>query len=313
MDKIAAVVPTYNRKKELRDCLKALVSQTRSLDAIIIIDNGSTDGTADMLAAEFPQVRSMYVPEPCGSAGGFNKGIDLAYHLGYDWIWLMDNDAVPASDALELLVCASQSVDGRVFNSLVVTPDGENINWGYNLYHGDRYQDGSRLIRTVAELTHLGKPILNGMAQFYTGSLIHRSVIDAVGLPTPGFFTRGDEVDYVLRTQEAGYKTYTVLESRVIHPPETFKCTKFLGRDVKTPMMPPWKQYYAIRNDLIIARRFNFAPRPFPFYYLRLFLSTCGRCLVLPDQRLLRLLYTLWGFLDGALGRLYVNSSIKVR
>src|SRR5512139_592821 len=101
MDKIAAVVPTYNRKMLVRDCLKALVGQTRSLDAIIVVDNGSTDGTAEMLAAEFPQARCMHVPEPCGSAGGFNKGIELAYHLGYDWIWLMDNDAVPASDALE--------------------------------------------------------------------------------------------------------------------------------------------------------------------------------------------------------------------
>jgi hypothetical protein len=117
----------------------------------------------------------------------------------------------------------------------------------------------------------------------------------------------------VLRIQQAGYKTYTVLDSRAIHPPEALKCTKVLGRELKAPIMPPWKQYYAVRNDLIIGRCFNFAPHPFPFYYLRLFLSYCGRCLVLPDQRLLRLLYTLWGFLDGARGRLYVNSSIKVR
>lgn len=309
MDKIAVVVPTHNRKKELRDCLQALANQSHPLDAIVIVDNGSTDGTAEMLATEFPKVRRMYVPKPCGSAGGFNKGIDLAYHLGYDWIWLMDNDAMPAPDALELLVRASQSVDGWVFNSLVVTPDGETINWGYNLCHGDSYQDGFRLIFTVSELARLGKPILNGLAQFYTGSLIHRSVIEAVGLPTPGFFTRGDETDYVLRIQEAGYKTFTVVGSRVIHPPETLKCVKFLGRDFKAPMMPPWKQYYVVRNDLINRRRFNFKHMPSSF---RSFLTYCGRCLVLPDQRPLRLLYTLWGFLDGVRGRLYVNPWIRM-
>jgi len=313
MGTVAAIVPTYNRKGMVRDCLQALFNQTRPLDAIILVDNGSTDGTAEMLAVEFPKVQRVYFRDPCGSAGGFNRGIELAYHLGYDWIWLMDNDAVPASDALELLVRASESVEGWVFNSLVVTPDGENINWGYNLYEGDRIQDGYRRIRTVAELAHLGKPMFNGMAQFYTGALIHRSVIHAVGLPTPGFFTRGDEVDYVLRIQEAGYKTYTVLDSRVIHPPETLQRRKVLGRDFKAPVMPPWKQYYAVRNDLIIGQCFNFSPRPFPLYYFRLFLSCCGRCLVFPDQRLLRLLYTLWGLLDGVRGRLYVNSRIKVR
>ena len=312
MDRISAVVPTYNRREQLRVCLRSLQAQTHVLDAIIVVDNGSTDGTAEMLSAEFPRVERTYVEKPCGSAGGFNKGIDLAHRAGYDWVWLMDNDAVPASDALELLVRASRSMDGRVFNSLVITPDGENVNWGYNLYSGDRYKEGSRLVETVAELTALGKPVLNGMAQFYTGSLIHRSVIDAVGLPTPGFFTRGDEVDYVLRIQEAGFKTYTVVASRAIHPPETTKSAMLLGREVKVPVMSPWKQYYVIRNDLIVGRRFKLAHGPSPLYYVRTFLSYCGRSLVLPDKRFLRLLYTIWGFIDGVQNHLYVNPWIKV-
>ena len=310
MEKIAAIIPTYNRERLLQACLKSLVCQTRGLDAIIVVDNGSTDGTAEMIASEFPRVRRIYESRACGSAGGFNKGIALAHSLGFDWVWLMDNDAVPSEDSLRLLVQASQSSDGKIFNSLVVTPDGKNINWGYNLYCGDRYQEGSTLIRTVAELRALGKPIVHGMAQFYTGSLIHRCVIDSVGLPTPGFFTRGDEVDYVLRIQEAGYKTYTVIESQVTHPPETWVRRNIFGRDCMAPVMPPWKQYYALRNDLINARRFHFNGSPSP---IRLLTTYCGRCLVLPDRKFVRLIYTVLGFVDGLLNRLYVNSWIKIR
>jgi len=313
MDTIVAVVPTFNRKDMVRKCLQSLVGQSHPLDAVIVVDNGSTDGTAEMLVTEFPEVQCVYVPEPCGSAGGFNKGIDFAYRKGYEWIWLMDNDAVPASNALEMLVRALQLMDGRVFNSVVVTPDRETINWGYHLYNSDNYQDGMRIIRTVSELISLGKPILNGLAQFYTGSLIHRAVIDSVGLPNPGFFTRGDEVDYVLRIQQAGFKTYTVVESRAIHPQEPIRSIKLLGRKFSVSVMPPWKQYYALRNGLINEKRFNFGQRSFPLYYITFFLASCIRSWILPDNKCLRLMYMLWGYVDGVRGRLYVNPSIRVR
>jgi rhamnopyranosyl-N-acetylglucosaminyl-diphospho-decaprenol beta-1,3/1,4-galactofuranosyltransferase len=310
MGKIAAVIPTYNRKQMLQACLRSLADQTHALDAMIVVDNGSTDGTAEMLAAHFPKAHRIHEPTACGSAGGFNKGIALALSLGFEWVWLMDNDAVASKDALHLLVKASESSNGKVFNSLVVTPDGRNINWGYNLYHRDRHEEGSKLIGTVAELAALGKPIINGMAQFYTGSLIHRSVVDRVGLPTPGFFTRGDEVEYVLRIQQAGFKTYTVIESRVTHPPEPWVSRRLLGNTYMAPIMPPWKQYYALRNDLINKRRFGFDRKSSS---IRLLATYCGRCFLLQDRRFVRLIYTLWGFWDGMLNRLYVNSWIKMR
>jgi rhamnopyranosyl-N-acetylglucosaminyl-diphospho-decaprenol beta-1,3/1,4-galactofuranosyltransferase len=310
MDKIAAVIPTCNRKDLLQACLHSIACQMRSLDAIIVVDNGSSDGTAEMIASDFPQVQTIYEPLACGSAGGFSKGIALAHSLGYEWVWLMDNDALAARDSLSYLVKASQTSDGRVFNSLVIAPDGKNINWGYNLYNGDCYQHGHQCLKTIAEIEALGKPIVNGMAQFYTGSLIHRCVIDSVGLPTPGFFTRGDEVDYVLRIQEAGYKTYTVVKSRAVHPSEPWVSRRFLGHAFSAPVMPPWKQYYTLRNDLINARRFHFSKSFSPF---RVFMTFCGRCFILSDRKLLRLIYTLWAFIDGIRNRVYVNPRINMR
>jgi rhamnopyranosyl-N-acetylglucosaminyl-diphospho-decaprenol beta-1,3/1,4-galactofuranosyltransferase len=304
---IASVVPTHNRREPLRACLRALFGQTWPLQAVIVIDNGSTDGSREMVASEFPSARYVRIERPCGSAGGFAEGISQACAQGYEWIWLMDNDAVPAPDALEGLVAASREVEGRVFNSLVVTPDGRHVNWGYHLYQGDGYAEGSREIRQIADLLALGRPILNGLAQFYTGALLHRSVVDTVGLPTVGYFTRGDEVDYVLRIQRAGFKTWTVVASRVVHAEEPRHPSTGFGHRFTFPAVAPWKQYYMLRNDLINGCRYNFRGESMPRLFLRSFLLHCAGSLALPDHKLRRLFYTCWAFADALLGRVYVN------
>lgn len=88
--KVAAVVVTYNRKELLRECLQALLNQTRPLDEIIVVDNASTDGTDQMIPEEFPQITHVRLPENIGGAGGFHEGMKLAYEKGHDWIWVMD-------------------------------------------------------------------------------------------------------------------------------------------------------------------------------------------------------------------------------
>jgi rhamnopyranosyl-N-acetylglucosaminyl-diphospho-decaprenol beta-1,3/1,4-galactofuranosyltransferase len=310
MSRIAVVIPTHNRQDLLRVCLKSVFEQSLSPELVLVVDNGSTDGTREMVNAEFPQAQYLFIPEPCGSAGGFAAGVRFAMDQGYEWVWLMDNDAYPAPDALDVLVRAAQSMSGKVFNSLVVTPDGGSVNWGYHYYLGDDYHTGRRLYSTVRELLTLNQPVLNGLAQFYPGALIHREVIEKVGVPTPEFFTRGDEVDYVLRIQEAGFKTYTVVTSRVTHPPEPYYTTCALGRTVQVPTLAPWKQYYALRNHIINSRRHGWDRAGWLGQALRLSVSYAFRSLVLPDHKLRRLWYTYLGLTDGILGRLYVNRTL---
>ncbi len=83
---ICAVVPTFNRKVLLTACLTALLSQTRPLDEIILIDNASTDGTEELVKARFSQVTYVKLPENTGPAGGVGAGMRLAYEKGHDWI-----------------------------------------------------------------------------------------------------------------------------------------------------------------------------------------------------------------------------------
>jgi len=108
MERIAALVVTFNRKDVLIHTLEAVMNQTRKPDLLVIVNNGGTDGTGEFLE-EFSKthedVEILNMSENLGGAGGFSRGIHYVYDKGqYDWGWLMDDDAIPAPNALETLL-----------------------------------------------------------------------------------------------------------------------------------------------------------------------------------------------------------------
>src|SRR5262245_55698771 len=96
---VAAIVVTFNRFALLQECIAALRGQTRKVDEIIVVDNSSTDGTGEWLAAQADL--TVVRQENLGSSGGQYTGIKTGYHKGHDWFWCMDDDTIPDADALE--------------------------------------------------------------------------------------------------------------------------------------------------------------------------------------------------------------------
>ena len=97
---ILALIVTHNRLSDLKNCIKAVQSQTLKIDKLLIIDNGSTDGTKKYLKDN--RIFSIHT-ENLGSAGGWNKGINYALINNYKYIWMMDDDGFPNIDSLNLL------------------------------------------------------------------------------------------------------------------------------------------------------------------------------------------------------------------
>src|SRR5437868_3615751 len=102
MEKVIAVVVTYNRKKMLSECIEALRHQTHPIDKILVINNGSIDSTESWLKKQTDV--EFITQKNLGSAGGFHRGIRKAYKDSYTWIWLMDDDGYPKENALEKLL-----------------------------------------------------------------------------------------------------------------------------------------------------------------------------------------------------------------
>ncbi|GAB3045047.1 glycosyltransferase family 2 protein [Spirosoma pulveris] len=229
MERIAAVVVTYNRLSDLKTCLATLLAQTRQPDTIYVINNGSTDGTDEWLSQ---QVGLRVLTQlNLGGAGGFATGIDQAYQDGYDWIWCMDDDCLAAPDALEQLLL-SPNLGPCIKNCLSVNVNKKD-ELAFFVYRP------TETLRYVTDMS--ARDIVYGVASFFNGTLISAQVIKRIGIPDKKLFIWGDEVEYMTRAQKMGFPVVTISKSIFYHPPS-------VDRD-GIPWPGAWKNYYRVRNE----------------------------------------------------------------
>jgi GT2 family glycosyltransferase len=116
MNKVAAIVVTYNRKKLLLENIHCLLLQSvKSELDIIVIDNASTDGTETALQSLVKQHKIIYLNtgSNLGGAGGFQYGIKYAAEHKYAYIWVMDDDCMPTNTALEVFLKYDHLLNGN--------------------------------------------------------------------------------------------------------------------------------------------------------------------------------------------------------
>src|SRR3954471_976405 len=110
--RILVHIHTWNDADVVAIVLNAVLRQTRPVEEILIVDNGSTDGTADLA---YPHsVTVIRHPANLGTSGAVKTGLQYALAHGYDWLWILDADSVPRPDALELLVCLVEDENRNV-------------------------------------------------------------------------------------------------------------------------------------------------------------------------------------------------------
>lgn len=246
---VCAVILTYNRQALLRRCLVCLLEQTRPPDLILVVDNASSDGTAEMLAREYPDVRALLLSPNVGAAGGFTAGMAQAYSAGYDWLWLMDDDAYPRPAALELLLAAGADAD-LAADVLVPAQWSAQQN---RLYGVAEWQP-----RGVVEAGPAALGPGHDVQLFaFVGPLISRAVIGRVGLPYAEYFIDMFDWEYSLRVQQAGLRARLVPGSVIDHEAGEMKPQRLLGVGRVKPRFwrPGWRMYYDTRNTLLTIRR----------------------------------------------------------
>lgn len=238
----------------------ALRAQTRPLDGIVVVDGDSADGTREWLAVQ-ADVTPLYIHNQ-GSGGGMHHGLALSYAQGYDWFWLLDDDAAAAPDALmQLCRGLEKRPEIRIINSLCVGEQDSTRPTAGALWLRDNPNDylRGRSLLTVEEIcAHADADgfLDSAGGQFYLGVLIHRSVVAQVGAVLTPLFIRGDEVEYSLRIMRAGYHIYSYIPSIVTHPNSRVQFVSVLGRRIVCEDVSPFKRYYALRNSLYIRREY---------------------------------------------------------
>ena len=101
---VGIVVVTYNRLSLLKECIDALRHQTYKNFRIVIVNNGSTDGTCEWLSLQNDLI--VISQENSGGAGGFYTGLKYVAEHAYDYCWFMDDDVICNVDALQELLWA---------------------------------------------------------------------------------------------------------------------------------------------------------------------------------------------------------------
>ncbi len=237
----AAVVVTHNRKDLLLKCLQALLDQSAPLDRVYVVDNASTDGTAEALPHD---ARLMYLRlnENLGGAYGFAKGIEAALRGDHEQLWIMDDDCFPEHDALAALLPHRQ--ENTVLCTSVVARDGR-----FDLNHRRSFNAVTLSERPVPDSVYERESAQVDMFTF-VGVLIPTSVIQRAGLPVDNFFFMGDDSEYALRLNRLGVRTVLVPASRIWHHGSvTYPAPRGPYSDRK--------HYYFTRNNLIVYRRYR--------------------------------------------------------
>ncbi len=246
-ERVAVVVVTYNRADLLERMLDGLAAQTRAPDAVIVVDNASADHTREVLGKrdDLP-LEAIHLPDNTGGAGGFHHGVRTAYDQGFDRIWLMDDDVVPAPDCLEVmlrhrgpcLMAVREDRQGRLVeksairfdlaNPLSIRPKTASVD--------STYADRAALPAEVP---------LDVVA--FEGFLVHRRVIDAIGLPDPTYFIFYDDVDFAIRARRAGFPIVAVRDAVLVRQ---------LDFD-QQHALDTWKGFYMYRNLFVVHFRYG--------------------------------------------------------
>ena len=240
---VAAIIATYNRRRDLEECLNALSAQTTPLNAIYVIDNGSTDDTAEMIQSRLTdQVKYFHMSANLGSAGGFRKGMELAFDGGYNWLWITDNDSVPSRDSLEQLMNAAQSNP----EVMVLAPKKLRKSDG-SILKGDMIWDHSaKTARAPSDMDYRECPLIEVDWVPNTGMLVSRNAVLAVGHLRADLFAFGEDVEYCFRIRRHS-RILLVTNSVVVHPE--------MGTGWPVPIGSLRKLYYLRRNDVYLSLR----------------------------------------------------------
>jgi rhamnopyranosyl-N-acetylglucosaminyl-diphospho-decaprenol beta-1,3/1,4-galactofuranosyltransferase len=234
------VIVTYDRRDLLPACLEAVAAQARAPDEIVVVDNGSSDGTGDLIRSAFPDVTLLRVEVNQGFGLGLATGIRHARAGGHDWIWLFDDDDRPIPEALGTLIEVVEAMsDDRagMFSSWSYGPDGIVLAEGAPWNAGR----GGGVPRGPAADPPPPGPYRTDAVTF-SGMMLSGAVVDAIGLPRTDYYLMFEDVEYCLRAKRAGFRIYVV--------PRPLATILRAGAGQR----PPWRGYYQTRNHLLTIR-----------------------------------------------------------
>jgi rhamnopyranosyl-N-acetylglucosaminyl-diphospho-decaprenol beta-1,3/1,4-galactofuranosyltransferase len=247
--RVLAHIHTHNEAAFIEQALDGLQRQTRRPDAIVIVDNVSTDGTLDR---PFPEhVTVIRNSTDLGTTGSVAVGLSYGLKDGFDWTWVLDADSVPEPDALENLLAFFERLSSSEREQVCFLACGLATKSGG--------ADHVPLVLTASGVDRA--PLGEGSDHrrcdcfIWSGSLFRMPAVAKIGLPAADYFMDYAELEYGYRARQLGFSSYVVLSSVLDHdvgrsPGVTTRTWRFGALSFRLYEMSPLRCYYHIRNTL---------------------------------------------------------------
>ena len=248
LNNVVAVVVTYNRIEMLKKCISAIENQTYSCD-ILIVNNASTDNTEEWIVSYSKSKDNIIyynTGENIGGAGGFNYAMRKAVEAGYDYVWVMDDDCIPNTDALEKLMNADKILGGPenygYLSSVVLWTDGTECKMNRQKIRKAYYEN----------VHYLKDSIIQVEQSTFVSLLFSAQTIKKVGLPIKDFFIWGDDIEYTRRiTVRNSMNSFMVGSRQFVHAMK-----ENTGSSIATDVPERINRYrYAFRNEGYLYRK----------------------------------------------------------
>jgi GT2 family glycosyltransferase len=243
------VLVAWNNKAYLEPCLRSLFDAgMRHTFDVVVVDNGSTDGSQAMLRERFPSVRLVQNEGNVGLARACNQGIDCT---AGPYVLLLNNDTIVNGPSLDVLIdFLDRTPDAAAAGGTLLNEDGS---------FQSAYSNFSTLREEFLIATRLGEALWAGYPSHRPSDtvksvgwlssaclLLRRSAIAGVGPLDEEYFIYGDEADLQYRLVRAGWKVYYVPGSTTIH---------FGGRS-----MDRWRRRKMVYRGKMLFYRKNYGP-----------------------------------------------------
>lgn len=216
--KFGVVVLSYNGLEDTRKCLRSVALAVRPGVTVYLVDNGSTDGTAKAVSAEFPWCRLVRVEVNRGPTAGNNAGIRVALAEQCDWILLLNNDTTVAPEILDRLADAVDAhPDYAVLGPVIMFMDDPGTVMTDGCVFNDPGFNGF-FQRKPVPVTRATPPaitdvdVVNGCCM-----LVRADVFRRIGFFDEHIFIYHDETDLCLRAKAAGYRAGVIDHALVWH------------------------------------------------------------------------------------------------
>jgi GT2 family glycosyltransferase len=232
--KTSVIVVNYNGRSLLEDCLDGLEAQVRPADEVIVVDNGSTDGSSELIHSRYPWIKLIETGENLGFARGNNVGIRVS---SGDIVVLLNNDTVPSPAFIERIVGPIEKNPsiGAVAGTMLFSNDPSRVaSAGIDVFRNGLALDVSAGCdwRDLPE----DQEVFGASGG---AAAIRRDVLNDVGLFAEPFFLYLEDADLAWRMRLRGHHTATSSGAWVHH---VYSASAGEGS--------PLKDYYLSRNRI---------------------------------------------------------------